>query len=133
MAIETWSRGPAVWFTPLASGSHFSSLCRIRPLKMRAQSGMGRQNWNRGLAQLVRATVSKTVGREFESLSPCQFLPSARSVSKAQPPQRPISSPGAGWLSRRFPAVNPSTGCQTLPILTFSPVRYREGDLPAAR
>ena len=29
---------------------------------------------NRGLAQLVRAAVSKTAGREFESLSPCQFL-----------------------------------------------------------
>lgn len=28
----------------------------------------------RGLAQLVRATVSKTVGREFESLSPCQSV-----------------------------------------------------------
>jgi hypothetical protein len=29
---------------------------------------------DRGLAQLVRAAVSKTAGREFESLSPCHFL-----------------------------------------------------------
>ncbi len=101
MAIETWSRGPAVWFTPLASGSHFSSLCGIRPLKMRAGWGIGRRNWNRGLAQLVRATVSKTVGREFESLSPCQFLPSARSVSKAQP----LSNPSATRRGMAFAQV----------------------------
>ena len=43
------------------------------PFGMRTGPGAARALRARGLAQLVRATVSKTVGREFESLSPCHF------------------------------------------------------------
>ena len=41
---------------------------------MRSAMGLAPHQRARGLAQLVRAAVSKTAGREFESLSPCHLL-----------------------------------------------------------
>ena len=51
----------------------------LTPLQSAVPFGMtaakaGATRRDRGLAQLVRAAVSKTAGREFESLSPCHFL-----------------------------------------------------------
>ena len=45
---------------------------RVRFAVAKSQSAGYSRTWLRGLAQLVRATVSKTVGRGFEPLSPCQ-------------------------------------------------------------
>ena len=50
----------------------------LTPLQSAVPFGMtaakaGATRRDRGLAQLVRAAVSKTAGREFESLSPCHF------------------------------------------------------------
>ena len=58
--LSPWKSHSAKWF----AGSE--EACRIADLKLRKYR-------HRGVAQLARASVSKTEGWGFESLHPCQF------------------------------------------------------------